>query len=246
MEEQAGPLQQRFVEYYPYFEEIRKRIYFVVVFFVLAFVAGFFVSIPLFRFGVAYVQIPQVAMVITSPFQFVDLAMSIGVFFASTLTLPLLLYHIFSFLGPGLTPREKRRFILYLPVAVFLFVVGFAYGCFVLYFALNAIALLNTSMGIQNYWDISKFLSEIIVTATFLGIIFQFPLILNLCVKAGLVQVEFLVRKRKYAVLFIFLFTALLPPTDGVSLLIMVLPLIFLYEITILLHRGKKNKLIYQ
>lgn len=239
MEETIGQLKGKLSEYYPYFEEIRKRIYFIVVFFVLTFIVGFFVSIPLFRIGNSYFKIQHVAMIATSPFQFIDLAMSIGMFFACTLSLPLFLYHSFSFLGPGLTKKEKRKFIFYLPTALFLFVSGFVYGCFVLYFALNAIALLNISLGVQNYWDISKFLSEIIVTATFLGVIFQFPLILSLCIKAGFVDSNFLKRKRRYAIALIFVFTSLLPPTDGVSLLIMVIPLVLLYEITILMHRPR-------
>jgi sec-independent protein translocase protein TatC len=77
------------------------------------------------------------------------------------------------------------------------------------------------------------FLSQIISTAILLGILFQFPIVFTFVIRLGVVDVNFLKEKRRFSVLIIFIFTSLLPPTDGLSLIAMALPLILLYELTI-------------
>lgn len=231
---------EKFEQYYPYLEEIRRRIFVVFIWFLVLFVLGFFLTVPLFRLVKGYFLIKGASIVTTSPFQFIDLAMSTGMFIALVGTLPLLLYQIFSFLKTGLTTREKRKFLVYIPATLILFVFGFSYGFFTLYSTFDAIAQVNVGLGIQNYWDISKFLSQIFITSVLLGILFQFPLILSFLIKMDLFEVKFLRKKRRHAIVVIFVITSLLPPTDGVSLVVMVLPLIFLYEVTIFMNRRHK------
>lgn len=114
-----------------------------------------------------------------------------------------------------------------------------------MYYALIVLAEINTYIGIQNIWDIGMFLSQIILTSTLLGCLFQFPIVFTIILKIGLFDIDFLKKKRRLAVLIIFIFTTLLPPTDGLSLVAMALPLILLYEITILVNsRFGKHKVI--
>ena len=77
-------------------------------------------------------------------------------------------------------------------------------------------------------------MSQIIITATLLGVLFQFPIVVSYLIRMGLLDVAVLRSKRKIAVFIIFIFATLLPPTDGLSLIAMVLPLTLLYELTIL------------
>lgn len=232
-------------EHAQYLEEIRKRIYVIVIFFLVVFGVSFFATVPLFRIARGmvgqYLHIPDVSIVTTSPFQFVDLAVSTGIFMGLLLTLPLLLFQVFSFLRTGLTKKEKKKIIFYIPLTLFLFLFGFCYGFATLYYAITMVAKINVTLGIQNLWDISKFLSQIIITSALLGILFQFPLFLTLLMKVGVVDVNSLRAKRRQAVAFIFIITSLLPPTDGVSLVVMVVPLLVLYEGTIVLNRRKQS-----
>lgn len=223
-------------QYYEYLDEIRQRVYSLVIFFALFFLIGFTFAGKIVGFIVSNLSIPNVSIVTTSPFQFINLSMNIGLAIALVMVLPLLLYHIYSFLRDGLNLTEKRFFFKLLPISVFLFVVGFIYGFVIMYYAFNYIAGINIGLGIKNVWDIDKFISQITVTAALLGLIFQFPLVLSFLVKTKVVSTIFLKQKRRIAYAFIFVGVALLPPTDGLSLLIMSLPLVLIYELTIFIN----------
>lgn len=130
-----------------------------------------------------------------------------------------------------------------LPLSLLLFLVGFSYGFGILYYALDTIAGLNVSLGIQNLWDIGKFIYEISLTSVLLGLLFEFPIVLTFFVSVGILDVKFLKTNRRVAVVILFIFTALLPPTDGVSLIIMVVPMVVIYEVTIIINSWLfKNK----
>lgn len=232
--------EEKFAEYYPFFQEIVKKLRIVGLFFLLCFVGGFFATAPVFRFVSRFFTIKDVTVITVSPFQFVDLAMNTGIAIALIGAFPLFLYQIFSFLKPGLTLKEKTKFLLYVPVVIILFILGFCYGFFTLYSTFAAIAQINIAVGMSNYWDISKLISEIFVTSALLGIIFEFPLILSTLIKMKLFDIRYLKSRRRHAAAVIFIGTSLLPPTDGVSLLVMVLPLILLYEMTIFINRKQE------
>jgi sec-independent protein translocase protein TatC len=230
---------KKFAPYAIYIDEIRRRIYRIAIVFLFFFAVGFLCTIPFFRVFKTLMEFDGVLMVATSPFQFLDLSMNTGLFFALIFTLPYIAFQIFSFLKTGLNKREKRRFFATIPGTIILFASGFAYGFFTMHSTFGAIADINTSLGIKNYWDIGQFLEQIFITSTFLGLTFEFPIVLSFLVKLGLLSAPQLRGKRRHAVLTIFIFVTLLPPTDGVSLLIMVLPLLVLYEITILMNANK-------
>ncbi len=137
-------------------------------------------------------------------------------------------------------------FIALIPVAISLFFAGFLYGFAIMYYALVILAKVNVSIGVQNIWDIGMFLSQITLTSTFLGVLFLFPIFTTLVVRTGVITNDFLKEKRRLAVLIIFIFTALLPPTDGLLLILMALPLVLLYEITIFVNFrfGKPKTLV--
>lgn len=228
----------------PYLEDIRRRLYAVAIFFIIFFVVGFFSTGTVLKYILSFFEIKDVVIATTSPFQFADLSINIGLFSAFLISCPILVYHIFMFLRPALTKKEKGLFFFLLPVTLFLFIVGFVYGFLILYYALILLAQINSAIGVRNIWDIGMFLSQIILTSTLLGVLFQFPIVCTFILKLGLFDVQFLRQKRRLAVLIIFIFTSLLPPTDGLSLLAMALPLILLYEVTILVNsRFGKQKL---
>lgn len=219
--------------YYQYLEDIRRRLYNLVIAFIIFFFVGFLNSGPILKFIVRIFKLENADIVTTSPFQFLDLAMSVGIYTGLILCTPLFIYHVYGFLKDGLNKNEKKFFFLLLPMSFGLFVTGFLYSFAILYFTLGSVAAFNVSLGIKNLWDISKFLLQIILTSALLGVIFQFPIILTFLAKLGVISATFLQEKRRHAVALMFILTSLLPPTDGLSLLIMVVPLIVIYEITI-------------
>ncbi len=222
-------------------EDLRRKLYISTLIFLGVFLLGFFSSAFIIKHIVAIFDIKDVLIATTSPFQFADVAMDIGFFSAILVTLPIVIFQIFSFASPALTRKEKKWFFLCVPVSVILFAVGFSYGFFILYYSFGILAKINQSLGVQNIWNISSFLSQIFITSSLLGVVFQFPLILTVLIRIGVVNEVFLKQKRRMAYFVVFVLVSLLPPTDGISLIAMALPLVFLYEVTILFNLNKQK-----
>lgn len=233
IEEIGGKLE----EYLPYLEDLRKRLYRGVVFFVILFLVGFFSTSFFIKNALLFMKVDGVVIATTSPFQVADIAMDCGFFIASLMVFPYITYTLFSFIAPGLTRKEKKKILLSVPLSIFLFLSGFLYGIGIFYYGLEFLARLNMALGVANIWDLGMFISQIFLTASLLGILFEFPIFLTLLIRLGIFSVQFLRSKRKIAVLTVFVFVALLPPTDGISLIAMSVPLIGLYEATLLLNK---------
>lgn len=185
------------------------------------------------------VHIDQVIIATSAPFQFADIAMDVGFFLGIIVSFPYTIYSISAFVAPALTRKEKRMLLKTIPISAGLFILGFVYGFFILYYALGLLASINIHLGIANFWNIGQFLSQVLVTSALLGLVFEFPLLLSLLIKLAVITPETLKKNRRIAFFLGVCLTSLLPPTDGVSLLAMALPLVLLYEITILLNRNK-------
>lgn len=225
-----------------YLEELRQKFLFIVKIFALSFLGGIFLTNPFVKLVMNYVNLDSVKIVTTSPFQFINLSMGVGFFVACVVTVPILLLKIYFFFKGGLLPREKSFILFSLPLGLFLFILGFSYGTLMLYYGIKVIANLNVNLGIANYWDISTFLSQILVTSSLLGVLFIFPIIIRFLISSGFTSVEFLKSKRKHAVVIIFVIVSLLPPTDGLSLILMAAPLLLIFEMTILFNSNGRIK----
>ncbi len=235
-------LQKSIAKYGVYFEELRKRLFLLTKIFVIVFSVGFFTTSPAIKFVMSHIDLEGVTIVTTSPFQLIDLAMSIGFFLACVITIPIFIYHLYSFLKPGLLPKERRIFILSLPLGLLLFLIGFVYGIGMLYMGVKLIALVNVGLGVANYWDINTFISQIVLTSSLLGLLFIFPIVIRFLIRIGVMSVQFLRSKRRHAIVIIFIIVSLLPPTDGLSLVLMAIPLVLIFELTILFNR--KNNVV--
>ena len=220
-------------KFLPFLEDLRRRLFMGVIFFVAVFIGGFLSTGIILKKLLSILHFDQVTIATTSPFQFIDLAMDVGFFLAIMVSTPYVIYSFYAFAVPALTRREKINLLKSIPLSIILLIIGFLYGFFILYYSLGVLALVNVSLGIANIWNISQFLSQIFITSALLGLVFEFPLLLTLLIKMGIVTPQVLKDKRRIAYFVIFCLTALLPPTDAISLIAMVVPLVLLYEMTI-------------
>jgi sec-independent protein translocase protein TatC len=226
-------------KFLPYLEDIQRRFYSSTIIVLFVFFLGFFSSGFLLKKFILYFHVDNVILATTSPFQFANIAIDIGIFCALLMGLLLFMYHFFVFAYSALTKKELKKLLLSIPLSFLLFFSGFLYGFFILFYSFKLLASVNVSLGIQNIWDISLFLSQMAITSALLGLVFQMPLILTLLIRLKIFSVSFLKSKRRLVILLLCILVSLLPPTDGLSLIAMALPLYFLYELTILINLKK-------
>ncbi len=230
-------IEQGLEKYSPYINDVLRRLGIIVVCFAISFGIGIVFSGPILKKTLPLFNFESVNLNTTSPFQLFDLALNIGFLIALVICIPIILYQVYSFIKNALHKKERRIFFLMLPLGLILFAIGFVYGFLIMYSTIQLLANINTNLGIKNIWDISTFLSKIVSTSALLGLLFEFPIILNLLIKSGVMEVKYLKDKRRHAIMIMFIVASLLPPTDGISLLLMVLPLIVMYECTILYNK---------
>ena len=217
--------------------------YYGIILFAIVFLGGFLSTGVILKKILGLINIEQVTIATSSPFQFINVAMDFGFFLAIIVSAPYMIYSFYVFIIPALNRDEKIKLLKSIPLSAILFVFGFFYGFFILNYALGALASINVRLGIANFWNISQFLSQIFITSALLGLVFEFPLLLTLLIKLGIVTPQTLKNKRRIAYFLMLSLTALLPPTDVISLIAMTLPLVLLYEVTILLN--KKNNHVW-
>ncbi len=154
------------------------------------------------------------------------------------MAMPVLVYQLISYIAPGLKPQEKKYLYLVLPGATLSYIAGIAFAYFVM--LPTAIPFLKGFLSdiIEPTWFIDKYISFITSLLFWVGLSFETPLLIFFLAKLGIVTPEVLSRYRKYAILVIAVISAVITPTpDPFNMLLVMVPLILLYEIGILLAR---------
>ena len=157
-------------------------------------------------------------------------------------TSPFVLYQIWAFVAPGLYQKEKKYVIPFILGGSFFFALGVLFGYFVAIPVGFKFLLGYATDFIKPMPSMKEYLSFSIKFLLAFGLVFEFPVVLVLLAKIGVVDAKMLARQRKYAILLIFIFAAVMTPPDIISQVLMALPLIGLYELSILLSKifGKK------
>lgn len=156
----------------------------------------------------------------------------------AVLSFPVILYHILMFIWPGLVRREKSACILTLIAGLLLFCVGVVFAFeIVIPLALVFFAGLNSGQLISAMVSIDSYLGFLCTTLVTFGIVFEMPVAVVLLTKIGLLTPELLRKNRKFAVLGIFIVAALITPPDVTSQLLVAIPMLALFEVSLALSR---------
>lgn len=187
---------------------------------------------------VAYLAKPVGHLVFLSPTEafmaYFKLAFFVGLFLAS----PVILFQIWGFVSSALKEKEQKMFLFFLPFSVILFLCGTAFAFFIV-IPLALKFLINfAGPEVLPVISISEYLSFITILTLIFGAVFELPIAIIILSKLGIVTPAFLSKNRKWAILIIFIAAALLTPTpDAFTQMLMAIPMIILYEISIWVSR---------
>jgi len=150
--------------------------------------------------------------------------------------IPFIIFHFFRFISPGLTETEKRWLFIYFPFALGLFLIGLLFNFMVVFpLVMKFLQQLNKSMGLKqmySVYDAFRFLLGIVFP---LSLFFELPLITIFLTKLGILSPLKLSKGRKYGYFMLVILAVLFGPPDILSILIVLIPLLLLYELSIIL-----------
>lgn len=159
------------------------------------------------------------------------------------LSTPIILYEFWMFVAPGLYRKEKRLLLPIVFLSTFFFLGGSLFGYFIVFPFGFKFFLGFASETIKPLPSMKEYLGFSAKLLLAFGLVFELPLIITFFAKLGLITVDFLKKNRKYALLLFFAAAAILTPPDVITQIMMALPLMLLYEISIIGARifGKKR-----
>ena len=157
------------------------------------------------------------------------------------LALPVVLFQLWRFIVPGLTKRERRMAIPFVVSSVLLFALGAAFAYWTLPRALNfLLGFAGTQVVPLLTGD--RFFSFVMLVALAFGLSFEFPIVLMFMNAAGVISTQQLRSWRRGAILFIFVFAAIITPSgDPYTLMAMAVPMVVFYEAAIIVGRIRKR-----
>lgn len=178
-----------------------------------------------------------VNLIFTAPLEFLITKMKLAAFGAVVVTFPVLAWQLYRFVAPGLYRNEKGAFLPFLIAAPVLFLIGSA---LVYYVMLPFVMLFSLGQQISGGGitaellpRVSDYLNLVMALLLAFGLCFQLPVVMTLLGMAGMVSSKVLASSRKYAVVAIAVVAAFVTPPDPLSQIMLGVPLVLLYEVSI-------------
>lgn len=218
-------------------EELRSRIIVIAITIVLAGIVGFFLSEPIINILRGALPEGKQTLIQISVGESLAVRLRVALYVGLAVSVPVVLYQVWRFVTPGLTTSERRLIWPMLIGAVLLFILGLGLGYFVLPFALNFLLSL-TLPGVEDQLRLSEYISFVSTVMLAFGLAFQFPVLLLLLARVGILNYRFLSSRRRWAVLAIVLFAIVATPGgDPLSSIVLSLVMYALFEGTLQLMR---------
>lgn len=235
--------------------ELRNRVLCAFVFLFIAFAGCYYFAENIYNFLVAplaeILEGQDRRLIYTGLAEAFFTYMKVAFYTALFISFPIFAWQFYRFLAPGLYKNEKLVLLPFLIATPLLFVAGgalvyyqifpLAWKFFLSFESLGA-AEAGNSMAIQLEARVSEYLSLVIQLIFAFGLAFQLPVLLLLLVKVGVISSKWLATKRRYAIVIIFIFAAAFTPPDIISQIGLALPMLLLYECSVLFAKVLEKK----
>ena len=228
---------------FDHLEELRKRIFVAVVAWIVAAVVGFFYRFTLLD----WLKEPLPDGLTLNAFRLVEqfaVSMQIAGFAGLVIALPVIIWQVWAFIAPGLYKEEQRWAVPFILFTVLAFVTGVMFSYYVI--LPPSVTILVSFLGdeVNTVLTIGNYISTLLALMAVMGLIFEMPVLGFLLGRLGLLYAAVLTRVRRYAVVIGVTLAAVITPTgDPFSLALVSIPLLVLYEITIIVVRLSQRRI---
>ncbi len=246
-EEQLNPVtEEAEMGFLEHLEDLRWRIIKALIGLVVgAIVCGFFIDWIMNNFLLAPAKktIPPLELINLKPYGQLVLYMEVVLVGGVILSIPNIFYQIWKFIEPGLLPSERKYISWIVFFSTFCFLGGISFAYFVMMpTALNFFAAFGTK-DISNNIAVDEYFSFVISVMLAAGVVFELPMVSFFLSKLGILTPKFMRRYRKHAIVIILILAGILTPSpDLTSQLLLGIPLLILYEISIFICKFSQKK----
>jgi sec-independent protein translocase protein TatC len=216
--------------------ELRVRLSRCAIALVLGTIIGLVFSQQIFDFLMKPAP-PDIKLIYIEMTEMFTTYFKVAIMTGAAIAMPVFVYQVVRFVGPGLTKKELRIVLTLLPLVVIFFVFGMAFAYYVVLPFATRYLLSFTSVATPTI-RIGNYINFITTFLMWIGCAFETPLVIYMLAKINLVTVERLTKYRKYAILAVFIIAAAITPTpDPFNQTLVAIPLYLLYELGILFAR---------
>ena len=173
-------------------------------------------------------------------FTYLKIALVLSLF----ITAPVTLYQFWAFVAPGLYHHEREAFISYFFGSLGLLLAGGAFAFYIVFPLIFEFFLSFSTDTIQAMPAVKEYLSLALKLLFAFGMSFQIPIVIMLLIRLGITTAQALAEKRRYMIVWTFIFAAILTPPDVISQVLLGIPMLLLYEVGLLLARVGKTKAV--
>lgn len=154
--------------------------------------------------------------------------------FGFIMAFPYIIWEVWKFIKPALYDNEKKHARSFIVITSFLFFLGILFGYYVITpLSINFLGSYRVADEVRNNFDLSSYTGLLKASCLSAGFIFELPIIIYFLTKMGLVTPEFLKEYRKYALVLVLILAAVITPPDIISQVIVAIPMVILYEVSI-------------
>ena len=204
-------------------------------------IAFYFIIDPLMQWITAPIEQRGVQVIYTAVSEALTTKLKVSIVTGVVIAFPVIIWQVWSFIRPALYPKEQRSFRVFFFFALVLFLVGIVF-CYAAVFFLAIDFFMVSGEGLATpMLSLDKYINFLFGFLLPFGVAFMLPVFIYITTKVGLTTPEMLVSKRKYVILAIFIFAAILTPPDVVSQVLLGVPMLLLYEVGILVSRLVKK-----
>jgi sec-independent protein translocase protein TatC len=162
----------------------------------------------------------------------------VSITFGFIVGFPFVIYQFWKFISPGLHKNERKTSRGFIFSASFLFFLGVFFGYYIICpLSINFLGSYSVAEEIHNDFDLDSYISLVRASTVASGLIFELPIIIYFLTKVGLVTPMFLKKNRKVALVIVLIVSAVITPPDIASQVIVAIPVLILYEVSILISK---------
>jgi sec-independent protein translocase protein TatC len=228
--------EEGFMSIWDHIGELRKRIIYALVVFVLGLGGGLFGAQPLFDYLIKKAPTANLRLSVFSPWDAIGMYMKFAVLISFIVAIPFTFYQLWSFVRPALGRRQQRATLRYIPGALLMFLIGLSFAYYIVfpmaYYFTDKVA---KSMGLNQIYGVTQYFAFLFNILLPISLLFELPLVILFLTKIGILNPLILKKMRRVAWFILIVIGVMITPPDVVSDLMVAVPLVVLYEFSVLL-----------